>query len=99
MTFRVGQKVVVVDDSHATGFFSNGDVFTVLALQCEYDGSDERMVVDCRPCDFGTRSWSKQRFRPIVERKTDISVFHEILRTARLPANALALTSAERGGE
>lgn len=90
MTFRVGQEIVCVDVSPAGAHFTGlaprlvkGQVYTVAAV-----GLTHPMDPDLLPCirvfeDVGHDSpiWA-HRFRPIVERKTDISFAHEILRKA-----------------
>lgn len=77
--FRVGQKVVCIDDSgSAAMYFKVGDIFTVLGL-CGQLGSPICIEINCRPSPRGNRSWSRSRFRPIQERKTDISIFTDIL--------------------
>jgi hypothetical protein len=86
MAFRVGQKVVCVDASPAEhGFVCfkwivRGRVYTVRSLT-PYDGLLLEEVIDhTRPHLNGReRGFKSQRFRPIVERKTDISIFKAML--------------------
>ncbi|MCK1367662.1 hypothetical protein [Bradyrhizobium sp. 62] len=40
--------------------------------------------------------WNPERFRPLIERKTDISVFTEILRKATKPARTPAMPQQDR---
>lgn len=74
MTFRVGQKVVCVL-AEGWRYLKNGAIYTVLKTSA-FDGDAEFMVVDCQE---GGGQYRKVRFRPIVERKTDISVFTKML--------------------
>lgn len=93
MTFRVGQKVVCVDDGpHRSGWNPHGDapiknkVYTVVGVET-YRGL---VGIHLREIRNGSHNglYKAMRFRPAVERKTDISVFTEILRTTKAPVNA-----------
>lgn len=89
MTFRVGQKVVCVDDSpdrfgRELGVV-RGEIYTIRAV-LERQGWQGVLLVEVDP--GSAAGWYASRFRPVVERKTDISVFHEILRTTKAPVNA-----------
>jgi hypothetical protein len=102
MTFRVGQKVVCVDASGYKGLpwhdgskLVKGSIYTVRACGLTLDGSpglllgEIKLVVTTnrvlvgRDCFY----WA-ERFRPVVERRTDISFAHEILRKATKPARS-----------
>lgn len=72
MTFRVGQKVVCVDASNCT-LVEEGRIYTVTDV-------GPFLEVDCPPSSRGCRRYFPRRFRPLVERKTDIAIFNEILR-------------------
>lgn len=104
MTFRVGMKVACIDDephslytpwAHHSDMdgLKKGTVYTVRSVGL-YNGV---------PCiwlheivrgiargweELGEAGFSPKRFRPVVERKTDISFAHEILRKVsdRVPA-------------
>jgi hypothetical protein len=90
MAFRVGQKVVCVDASGLTLIkpLTIGAVYTIREL---YDDPIrgpavmlEEIINIMHPRgEFGYRS---VRFRPIVERKTDISIFTKMLTDKRLDA-------------
>ena len=74
MTFRVGQKVVCVDARSGSSCLYDKKVYTCLAIEPEY------LRVDC--CaghDPEKHRWFTHRFRPIVERKTDISALQALL--------------------
>lgn len=95
MTFRIGQKVVCImpewpgsqDVPNRPAF---KEVYTIRAfvpdgglLLCEiHNPPMDHIEGYCEP------AWWPGRFRPVVERKTDISVFTEILRkaTKKIPA-------------
>ncbi len=82
MNFHVGQKVVCVRGSR-NGRVKKGQIYTVSGhcydlhwgpspglLLCEAKGADD---------DEFCRCFIPGRFRPIVERKTDISVLERLL--------------------
>lgn len=87
MTFRVGMKVVCVDDSDSwrgPTSVRKGIIYTIRALRMAPDGECGVELIEVKSrAPFG---FFQDRFRPIVERKTDISVFTEILRKAKIPA-------------
>jgi hypothetical protein len=90
--FRVGQKVVCVDNTtpNATGRIPNpdlkkGEIYTIAGVYNGWTGPGVTLVeLKAREPHIGFHAF---RFRPIVERKTDISVFHEILRKATKQAD------------
>jgi hypothetical protein len=95
MTFRVGQKVVCVDASgNAQYVMKEGDIFTIVGAGIH----PSCIELDCRPINDlpGACSWRTSRFGPVVERKTDISFAHEILRKASKPARVPVVASPER---
>lgn len=89
MAFYVGQKVVCIDDSLAldglrTSLRQNA-VYTIRAIDPGKDCNGEtglylQEVVDA-PIrrKFPTGAYRASRFRPVVERKTDISIFTKLL--------------------
>lgn len=75
MTFRVGQYVAVHDDRAGYAYgdlfpFTKGQVVTVEQLG----------PMDCVKVSGDYRFWANERFRPLVERKTSIELFHQIRR-------------------
>lgn len=96
MTFRVGQKVVCVNHGNLPGQrgqhwdkgeeIFRGRVYTIKRVfsyrgktnveLCEVKRT-RRATIVC-----GHAGYAHERFRPIVERKTDITFAHEILRKA-----------------
>jgi hypothetical protein len=87
MAFHVGQKVCCVDDEPDAGrewsgaALKAGTVYTIRDFVSDhYPGENElcvRLVEVIRQYDgFGFRA---SRFRPVVERKTDISVLTALL--------------------
>lgn len=89
--FKVGQRVVCVNSSirgpqfYHTTPLTEGRVYIVSRdTFLNYLGNEaiELVGMDNRP--LGYRSI---RFRPVVDRKTDISIFTEILRRETVPAD------------
>lgn len=78
-----GQRVVCIDDSScpATGIAdtaSKGHVYTIASVYdwgCAFRGIT---LVEIPP-PRGYSGWWTSRFRPAVDRRSDISVFHQIL--------------------
>lgn len=75
--FRVGQKVECIDARNQENFLTKGAVYIITSI------SDCGGYVRVDGASFGHYHG---RFRPIVERKTDIGVFEEIIRKASAPA-------------
>lgn len=86
--FRVGQKVVCID-AKGHRLIKTGQVYTIrqVGLVAWTDGSAAvRLEEICRGprdrCD-GSRGddtpYYARRFRPVIERKTDISIFTRML--------------------
>lgn len=109
MTFRVGQKVVCIRESAWPSWCANtpvkGDIYTVRAVfsfsrgPCVYLYEIANDAI-CTNDDTGQRAepgFPARDFRRVVERKTDISVFTEILRKATKPARvpSVAITQQE----
>jgi hypothetical protein len=98
MTFRVGQKVVCVDAAGEAAL-ELGSVYTISEILpptfCRWRGL-KRYTIGLwfaeLPVD-DEYGYAPERFRPVVERKTDISFAHEILRKASKPARGPAVTS------
>ena len=110
MAFHVGQKVIcVAAPDGRTGWRDSrgapadgpavGEKYTIIGFDnhpmrgiyvAEYRRPD-RTYLDGTEIGF-----DQSRFRPIVERKTDISFAHEILRKAKAPARTLAFASPLR---
>ena len=106
--FRVGQKVVCIDDS--PGLFSGRSYVTLNAIYtirgfCEnIHGEIGLLLNEVRPdvprLLFGQeRGFQQSRFRPVVERGTDIGFAHEILRKANKKVPALTDSSGVRKSE
>jgi hypothetical protein len=98
--FRVGQKVVCVDDRSnlwTAPWIKRGRIYEIAGFTAGTgdplglfpdSGSDVLLVGIHKPGGFAAA-----RFRPVVERKTDIGFAHEILRKASKPARAPMVTS------
>jgi hypothetical protein len=89
MTFYVGQKVVCVDVGSPCGCGSCFDIsltlnaiYTVTRVLSPW-GVEGILVAEAAPSKnhIGFRS---TRFRPVVERKTDISIFTEMLKPSEI---------------
>lgn len=89
MTFHVGQKVVCVDDKPRDDwrptFLKKGSIYTITWVYCVPAGSGVLLyeVENPYPDRLG---WYSDRFRPIEERKTDITVFQKMLTPKKLEA-------------
>jgi hypothetical protein len=81
MTFRVGQKVVCVYDKNylvdpmLRAHPHKGEVVTIAGIK-----PNGTVYID--GCGVGERypAFFPHRFRPVIERKTDISIFKKMLR-------------------
>lgn len=98
MTFHVGQKVVCVDASDMDTYFSDvscpveGGIYTVRNFR-ETGESAIRLVEIVNPKHpwmdgFNECGFRPSRFRPIVERKTDISIFTSMLNPSKRSVDA-----------
>jgi hypothetical protein len=92
MTFRVGQKVVCISEDK-TRILRRGRIYTIASIR--WIGADETndpglgVTVEETPTkedDEWFAEFRAERFRPIVERKTDISIFTKMLTGERIDA-------------
>lgn len=74
MAFHVGQKVVCVDASEHKALHA-GTVYTIAAIHHE----DGETFVGLLEIPRNHADWYAWRFRPVVEPKTDISIFTAML--------------------
>jgi hypothetical protein len=74
MTFRVGQKVVCVDASLPANPWHRQHPLVLKQIYVV-----RHCFVKCIDIDDSRRGWQNWRFRPLVERKTDISIFTKML--------------------
>jgi hypothetical protein len=81
--FHVGQKVVCVDITTPSAknypffntFLKKGNIYTVRSChQHSYEGETGPAV-----CVNDMRTYWAFRFKPLIERKTDISIFKKLL--------------------
>lgn len=99
MAFRVGQKVVCVDDVfrdaswlHVKNMPVAGSIYTIRGFQTEkyFDGILlEEVINDAitwNAVGFREMSFPARRFRPVQERKTDISIFKKMLNPQKVDA-------------
>ena len=79
------QKVVCVDDSpqgDQVSLLVKGNIYTIHSVFDHFlTGKLGVLLVElkCHPLFSG---WDAERFRPVVERKTDISIFQQLLNPA-----------------
>lgn len=88
--FRVGQKVVCVDagptDAGLPSILTKDAVYTIASIKEFWGGLGVRLIEITLP-DYAPRhvnAWKAERFRPVVERKTDISVFTQLLKPTKV---------------
>lgn len=102
--FQVGQKVVCVDDTFKDGYERlvktpvKGQVYTIRQLfkfkACTGSVATivllEEIVNPVQQWDAGVMEagFVPRRFRPVVQRKTDISIFKSLLNPVRERADA-----------
>ncbi len=94
--FYVGQKVVCVVDDLFEGVLKKGRVYTVTAIVGPYiaysfDGFSKRMgleIAEIANPASSERAFNAARFRPVVECKTDISIFTDMLIEQKHPVTA-----------
>ena len=90
MTFHVGQKVVCIYRFLHPRYYglappNSGEIYTVSRLTVGASMHGIHLAECPSNNPFG---WAAYRFRPVVERKTDISFAHEILRKTSHGADA-----------
>ena len=88
MAFRVGQKVICVDDANQDWTpgetdVRRGKIYTIRSVNCFKQPGLYLVEINNPPMltdsGFIERDFLQRRFRPIVERKTDISIFTRML--------------------
>ena len=93
MTFRVGQKVICIKQGGWTSLHSSeigpqyGEIYTIEDIEVIPTGTFLTLSEINNPpryVGFAANFWSVH-FRPVVERKTDISIFTAMLKTERQP--------------
>jgi hypothetical protein len=98
--FVVGQKVVCVDADPGDGYIGwaddgpvEGHVYTITSVH-DHDGDLVVWLAEIERHPMARRLWGEEcgyaacRFRPVVTRKTDISIFTAILNGHRIPEDA-----------
>ena len=90
MAFRVGQKVVCVDVAidylgRPTKLRENA-IYTIGRIVSDYGMIG--LVVEGAHSWHETGAYRSSRFRPVVERKTDISIFTRMLNPSKVGADA-----------
>lgn len=92
--FRVGQKVVCVDAKprlelgNLPTLLTEGQVYTIATIGTYWGGACGVTLQEITMPAMGNyrykSGWPVDRFRPAVERKTDISVFKALLKTKKI---------------
>ena len=72
MTFHIGQRVICIEGCLGWNLATSG-IYTITGIEYPYVGVAEA-IPGPSPC-----GWYATRFRPIQERKTDISLFTKML--------------------
>ncbi|CAN5330150.1 hypothetical protein BH10PSE10_BH10PSE10_03870 [soil metagenome] len=94
--FRLGQKVVCVDDSkNSAGNESGlreGSVYTVKAV-LPFQATDDDYGVELYEMaaphsPYHLHAFRASRFRPVIEGQADISIFRDMLEPSREPVAA-----------
>lgn len=99
MHFRVGQKVVCVDASPSAVFRRwcgdvpvKGQVYTVRGIRVSthpmWTGALLLLLAEIKNVTTDGDGYRAFRFRPVVERKTDISVFTAMLKETHVKEQA-----------
>jgi hypothetical protein len=96
MNFYVGQKVVCIDAQHPqtlSGWWRElwhpyehaveGRIYTISNLYSNGDGMIELVELPAPETDVWCAGFYAGGFRPVVERKTDISIFTKMLTPKR----------------
>ncbi len=86
MVFSVGQKVVCIDAKNRPGHVwkrndapVQGRIYTVARVLIENGGTSLQLHEQKRHPRSMWKGYHACRFRPVVARKTDISIFKEML--------------------
>lgn len=94
--FHVGQKVVCVDASEGERsgkvMLTLNAVYTISEICAEVRFGERGVFVAEISRKISRPGFKARRFRPAVEKKTDISIFKEML----VPQRELALSSHQR---
>lgn len=95
MAFRIGQKVVCVDARARISLYRawiyndapvEGRVYTISAIVLD-EGEDCLVLLEHPRSPRSQHSgFAARRFRPVVERKTDISIFTKMLKPSKVDA-------------
>ncbi len=90
--FRIGQKVVCVDADIDCGCgcstnLSLGAIYTIKCARFDHGGVQEIELQETEPVGWSS-GYASTRFRPVVERKTNIEIFKKMLVPQRKSAFA-----------
>lgn len=86
MNFHIGQRIVCIDagpsDKGVRSGLVKGRIYTISGIFDHWDGLGlqlNEILTPNAPLLIHFPAWRAERFRPIIERKTDISIFTAIL--------------------
>lgn len=96
MTFHVGQKVVCINDtpwnSPLLGTLRRGCIYTIRWIGIHLGQPCVKVDEILRPCGLDISPddtpFLSRRFRPLIERKTDISIFTAMLNPSKRSVDA-----------
>lgn len=90
MTFRVGQKVICIDEVGQNPNLGDRTVIKgrIYTVREAYDWFGYPGIRLDEIYNYLDRGYSAHRFRPVVERKTDISIFTAMLNTSKREVEA-----------
>lgn len=91
MTFRVGQKVECVEAIDCGDGLVKGDIYTIASVRYFSDDDSVGVTVveiDSKEDEEYYAEFPAWRFRPVVERTTDISIFTAMLNTSKRGVDA-----------
>lgn len=83
MAFRVGQKVACVDAKCSGRRLKKNAVYVVEDVLWTDSAGELGLLIARHPSSHPLAGWRASRFRPLVERSTDISVFKAMLTDTR----------------
>lgn len=81
--FRIGQKVVCINDKMSRGLFSYGEVYTITNMRTGRFSNEAETTTGLKLAEISLAAldWARaDRFRPAVDNKQDISIFTKMLK-------------------
>lgn len=75
LDWKVGDKIVCVDNSTMEGLLALGEIYTIKFMTPEFVHLAEKSAYGTG----GNSGYYYRRFRPVQTRKTDIAIFQRLL--------------------